>query len=47
MGHLIPAGSGFPLYKNIRPVKLGEEISVEDALGSNPLLAQEEKSPES
>jgi DNA-directed RNA polymerase subunit beta' len=47
MGHLIPAGSGFPLYKNIRPVKLGEEISVEDALGSNPLLAQEEKSAES
>ncbi len=47
MGHLIPAGSGFPLYKNIRPVKLGEEISVEDALASNPLLAQEEKSAES
>lgn len=47
MGHLIPAGSGFPLYKHIRPVKLGEEISVEDALGSNPLMAQEEKSAES
>jgi DNA-directed RNA polymerase subunit beta' len=47
MGHLIPAGSGFPLYKNIRPVKLGEEISVEDALGSNPLLGQEEKTAES
>lgn len=42
MGHLIPAGSGFPLYKNIRPVKLGEEISVEDALGANPLDMQEE-----
>ncbi len=37
MGHLIPAGSGFSLYKNIRPVKLGEEIGVEDVLGSNPL----------
>ncbi len=47
MGHLIPAGSGFPLYKNIRPVKLGEEISVEDALGSNPLLGQDEKTVES
>ena len=47
MGHLIPAGSGFPLYKNIRPVKLGEEISVEDALGSNPLLGQDEKTAES
>ena len=43
MGHLIPAGSGFPMYKNIRPVKLGEEISVEDARG-NLLGTQEEKS---
>jgi len=42
MGHLIPAGSGFPLYKNIRPVKLGEEISVEDNLGANPLGPVEE-----
>jgi DNA-directed RNA polymerase subunit beta' len=47
MGHLIPAGSGFPLYKNIRPVKLGEEISVEDALGANLLGMQEEKTAES
>ncbi len=43
MGHLIPAGSGFPLYKNIRPVKLGEEISVEETLGADPLAAVEEK----
>ncbi len=43
MGHLIPAGSGFPLYKNIRPVKLGEEISVEEVLGEDPLAAVEEK----
>jgi len=35
MGNLIPAGTGFPLYKNIRLVKLGEEISVEEALGGN------------
>ncbi|HKL22133.1 MAG TPA: hypothetical protein VJ904_10020, partial [Tichowtungia sp.] len=42
MGHLIPAGTGFPMYKNIRPVKLGEEIDVEDALGGDPLAAQEE-----
>jgi len=47
MGHLIPAGSGFPLYKNIRPVKLGEEISVEDAIGVNPLDMQEEKTAQS
>ena len=33
MGRLIPAGTGFPMYKDIRPVMLGEEISVEDALG--------------
>jgi DNA-directed RNA polymerase subunit beta' len=37
MGRLIPAGTGFPLYRNIKPVKLGEEISVEDALGGDPL----------
>jgi len=47
MGHLIPAGSGFPLYKNIRPVKLGEEVSVEDALPMNPLMPQREKTAES
>nr|WP_269844974.1 DNA-directed RNA polymerase subunit beta' [Tichowtungia aerotolerans] len=44
MGHLIPAGTGFPMYKNIRPVKLGEEISVEDALGVDPLAAAQEGS---
>ena len=37
MGRLIPAGTGFPMYRDIKPVKLGEEISVEDALGSDPL----------
>ncbi len=37
MGRLIPAGTGFPLYRDIKPVKLGEEISVEDALGGDPL----------
>ena len=41
MGHLIPAGSGFPLYKNIRPVKLGEEIPLEETLGHDPLAAVE------
>ncbi len=33
MGRLIPAGTGFPMYRDIKPVKLGEEISVEDVLG--------------
>ena len=37
MGRLIPAGTGFPMYRDIRPVKLGEEISIEDALGGDPL----------
>ncbi|MEI6892973.1 MAG: DNA-directed RNA polymerase subunit beta' [Pontiella sp.] len=37
MGRLIPAGTGFPLYRDIRPVKLGDEISVEDVLGGDPL----------
>ena len=37
MGRLIPAGTGFPRYRDIKPVKLGEEISVEDALGGDPL----------
>jgi DNA-directed RNA polymerase subunit beta' len=37
MGRLIPAGTGFPIYKDIKPVKLGEEISVEELLGGDPL----------
>ncbi len=45
MGRLIPAGSGFPMYKDIKPVKLGEEISVEDLLGGDP-LAMGEKTDE-
>jgi len=35
MGHLIPAGSGFGMYKNIRLVPLGEPISVEEMLGDH------------
>jgi DNA-directed RNA polymerase subunit beta' len=37
MGRLIPAGTGFPMYRDIKPVKLGEEISVEEMLGGDPL----------
>jgi len=33
MGHLIPAGTGFGMYKNIRLVPLAEPISVEEMLG--------------
>ncbi|QBG47796.1 DNA-directed RNA polymerase subunit beta' [Verrucomicrobia bacterium S94] len=47
MGRLIPAGTGFPMYRDIKPVKLGEEISVEDALGGDPLaFAQESTNDE-
>ncbi|MCF7847379.1 MAG: DNA-directed RNA polymerase subunit beta' [Kiritimatiellales bacterium] len=46
MGRLIPAGTGFPMYKDIRPVLLGEEISVEDVLGGDP-LGIDEKNVES
>jgi DNA-directed RNA polymerase subunit beta' len=35
MGHLIPAGTGFNMYKNIRLVPLGEPISVEELLGDS------------
>ncbi len=33
MGHLIPAGSGFSLYRNIKLVPLAEPISAEELLG--------------
>jgi DNA-directed RNA polymerase subunit beta' len=33
MGHLIPAGTGFPLYKEIKLVPLGEPIPVEELYG--------------
>ncbi len=33
LGHLIPAGTGFPMYRNIKLVPLGEPIAVEDLLG--------------
>ena len=41
MGRLIPAGTGFPMYKDIKPIKLGEEISIEDVLGGDPLAVEE------
>jgi DNA-directed RNA polymerase subunit beta' len=33
MGHLIPAGTGFPMYRHIRLVPLGAPIAIEDMLG--------------
>jgi DNA-directed RNA polymerase subunit beta' len=35
MGHLIPAGTGFNMYKNSTPVKLGKPISAEEMLGGD------------
>ena len=33
MGHVIPAGTGFGMYRNIKLVPLGEPISIEEKLG--------------
>jgi len=35
MGHLIPAGTGFDMYKNINLVPLAEPISAEELLGED------------
>ena len=40
MGHLIPAGSGFHLYRNIKLVPLAEPISAEDLYGEDYLEEQ-------
>ncbi len=39
MGHLIPAGSGFPMHRNVRLVPLAEPIAIEEMLGEK-LLEQ-------
>ncbi len=44
MGHLIPAGTGFGMYRNIKLVPLGEPIPVEDLLGGT--LLELQKTPE-
>ena len=46
MGRLIPAGTGFPMYRDINPIKHGEEIAVEDLFDSNPLESNEDASVE-
>ena len=35
MGHVIPAGTGFSMYRNIKLVPLGEPITVEEAIGGD------------
>ena len=42
MGRLIPAGSGFPKYRDIKVVKHGDEIPVEDLLGGDLLDPNDE-----
>ncbi len=37
LGNLIPAGTGFAMYKNIKVNKLGEEITVDEAIGEEVL----------
>jgi DNA-directed RNA polymerase subunit beta' len=44
MGHLIPAGTGFHMYRNIKLVPLAEPISAEEMLGGD--LLEEKKTPE-
>ena len=40
MGHLIPAGTGFNMYRHIKLVPLAEPVSVEDILGEEILEPQ-------
>jgi len=42
MGHLIPAGTGFKMHRNIKLVPLAEPISAEELLGDN--FLEEKKS---
>jgi DNA-directed RNA polymerase subunit beta' len=42
MGHLIPAGTGFHMYRNIRLVPLAEPITAEELLGED--FLEEKKS---
>ena len=41
MGRLIPAGTGFPMYKDIKPVMLGKELPPEEVPEDDPLTAEE------
>ncbi|MDZ4200384.1 MAG: hypothetical protein U1E27_13995, partial [Kiritimatiellia bacterium] len=44
MGHLIPAGSGYPIYRNMKLVPLAEPISIEDMLGDRIPTEEDEES---
>ncbi len=46
MGHLIPAGTGFHMYRNIKLVPLSEPISTEELLGDGFLANEEESASE-
>ncbi len=34
MGHLIPAGTGHPMYRHLKLIPLGEPVPIEDVLGA-------------
>jgi DNA-directed RNA polymerase subunit beta' len=47
MGHVIPAGTGFSMYRNIKLVPLAEPIAAEELLGDQlPTVAPAESAPE-
>ena len=47
MGHVIPAGTGFSMYRNIKLVPLAEPIAAEELLGDQlPTVAPAEPAPE-
>ena len=46
MGHMIPAGTGFGMYRNIKLVPLAEPIPAEDLLPDTLPTAPAEPSPE-
>ena len=45
MGHLIPAGTGFPIYRNLKLIPLAEPIAVEDLLGDRFGVAEPDAAP--
>jgi len=47
MGHLIPAGTGYPMYRTMKLVPLAEPISIEDMLGDRLPSEESEETPES
>ena len=47
MGHIIPAGTGFSMYRNIKLIPRAEPIAAEELLPDTLPTAPVESSPES